>query len=92
MDAEQRQAIETACRNYIKTIWQMDNGELSAFTGDAVRREYHEQLLELTGLSAFEFGGLPAWYDIDGVEKVAKQLFNALLEQMESRNVRRLSL
>lgn len=80
---KQRHAIELACRNYIETIWQLSNGKIDAGLGEMRRREWHEQLLELTGLSAFVFSGLPAWFQVDNVENASRRLYNALLEQMK---------
>lgn len=82
---ERRQAIEVACRNYIQTIRQLETGEIGALLGDMVRKQWHEQLLELTGLTPFEFGGLPAWIEIDDEDKIILRLYNALLGQMQAK-------
>ena len=78
-----RYALKVACELYVETIYQLSEGEIDALIGDAVRREYHQQILELTGLSEFEFGGIPAWMQIDDVHIIAKRLYNALIRQIE---------
>jgi len=83
ISVEERHAIEAACRNYIQTIHQLGTGKIDAYLGEKTRQEWHGQLLELTGLTPFEFGGLPAWIEIDDEDKIVLQLYNALLESMK---------
>ena len=83
---DQRRAINIACGHYVQTIAQLERGEIDVSMGELARQEWHEQLLELTGLSMFEFGGIPAWISTNDTAAITKRLFNALIQAMQEKD------
>lgn len=82
-----RKALEIACTHYIETICALGAGEIDAAAGGWARRELHYQILEITGLSSFEFGGLPFWFDVsrENTTILSRRLFNTLMECVRHR-------
>lgn len=78
--------LKSICWQYITVIDQLSNGKIDAAAGEQKRRELHHKILELTGLSAFEFGGLPFWWEIESVEMTATKLYNALVQKCASKD------
>ena len=80
--------LKALCWQYIKIVDDIGNGKVDAIQGEQKRRELHNQILDVAGLSMFEFGGLPFWFMIESVDQAANRLYNALHEQQKAKAAR----
>jgi hypothetical protein len=85
--------LKELCWMYINHIYKrshpetMTLKELTSFSiSDKQRSELHNAILNHTGLSAFDFGGLPCWYEIDDVDETSQTLYNALCKKIAQKS------
>ena len=77
--------LKDAVWEYIDVIARIGDGSLAAQVGEQRRRTLHGEILSLTGLSTFEFGGLPFWYKIENTDRAARRLYLALMKQVREK-------
>ena len=85
MNQETLPKLRDVVWEYVDVIARLGNGTLDARTGDQRRRDLHNDILRITGLSTFEFGGLPAWYEIENTDRTTTRLVAALRQQMSNK-------
>lgn len=75
--------LKDLCWQYIDTI---SNKQIRTEEQDRKRSELHSKILDESGLSYFEFGGIPFWYEIEDVDTTTTRLYEALLKQIINKN------
>lgn len=72
--------LKTLVYRYVDVIHRMGTSELKSRIGGKQRGNLHLAILDATGLTVFQFGGLPFYHEIKTVEDSAAQLYEALIK------------
>ena len=86
--------LKDLCWQYINHIYKMSHPETLTIEelqarswkdSDKIRSDLHNAILNETGLSMFDFGGLPFYYEINDVDETAEILYKALCKKIASK-------